>query len=178
MSPSLTIADASSAVIPAIPSAAAFLLRLSGVMTPLPGSASNRKPPHSSDTNCSASSLSAITGSKSSYSSDSVAAACFSSSIARPSKSLLMLQRWFRRRSRVQLVFFYRLLRPGCKGVGPKPDVPTASRAIRVCCPCRRGGFKWALSPKLRRRFGGFGIACAVSCERLLLGQVSCGRHA
>ncbi|KAJ6940571.1 hypothetical protein NC651_006640 [Populus alba x Populus x berolinensis] len=64
-SPSLTIASASSFVIPSIPRLAEFLRRLSDVINPFSGSARRRKPPHNSDTKASASSFSAITGNKS-----------------------------------------------------------------------------------------------------------------
>ncbi|KAL8166997.1 hypothetical protein V2J09_008496 [Rumex salicifolius] len=67
-SPSFTIASASSRVIPCNPSKPAFLLRLSGVIRLVSTSASSLNPPHSSDTNVSTSSFSAITGNKSSYS--------------------------------------------------------------------------------------------------------------
>uniref|UniRef100_A0A6N2KK77 Uncharacterized protein n=1 Tax=Salix viminalis TaxID=40686 RepID=A0A6N2KK77_SALVM len=64
-SPSLTIASASSLLIPSIPRSAEFLRRLSDVISPFLGSARRRNPPHNSDTKVSTPSLSAIIGNKS-----------------------------------------------------------------------------------------------------------------
>ncbi|KAL9259131.1 hypothetical protein AKJ16_DCAP18650 [Drosera capensis] len=61
-SPSITIATASSSLIPSIPSIPAFFFKLSGVITPLLASASILNPPHSSVTKASTSNFSAITG--------------------------------------------------------------------------------------------------------------------
>ncbi|RHN39684.1 hypothetical protein MtrunA17_Chr8g0346491 [Medicago truncatula] len=71
-SPCLTIASASSLLIPSMPSMAEFFLRLSLVIKPVSWSARRLKPPHSSDTKVSTSSFSAIIGSKSSNSASMV----------------------------------------------------------------------------------------------------------